>query len=424
MTEPMGRVRVGALVAVVVCLCLVALLVVDRARAGEEKVQLHEPAVEGTAVRLTGVAPPGASVQLMEQSKGRWLLVDQRRPEASGDFLFVRPLPSATTSYRVTTEGGERSQVRTVTPPELAPPVAKAPPAPTRGAMPPRNLPPPSTTGPASGITGDTRAQVAPALATAADACGEQPLKPDGTPWACVLADDFEGDTLDRTIWTPLTQPGDKAGSCFVDDPRTVSVSGGTLRLTVQPVSDDLQCPAHDDATRSAYASASVSSFWYWSAQFGRFETRIKVPPASSPGLQEAFWLWPDIRYAYDWPWPSSGEIDVVETYSLHPDLAIPFLHYTYNDNGGPIPGLNTAWDCGTSRGDWHTYTLEWAPGRVEVLVDGRTCLVNNESGQSFHKRFIASFTQMLGVGTNRYDPAVGPDLPATTEVDYIRVWQ
>jgi len=359
MTEPMGRVRVGALVAVVVCLCLVALLVVDRARAGEEKVQLHEPAVEGTAVRLTGVAPPGASVQLMEQSKGRWLLVDQRRPEASGDFLFVRPLPSATTSYRVTTEGGERSQVRTVTPPELAPPVEKAPPAPTRGAMPPRNLPPPSTTGPASGITGDARAQVAPALATAApDACGEQLLKPDGTPWSCVLADDFEGETLDRTIWTPLTQPGDKAGSCFVDDPRTVEVSGGTLHLTVQPVSDDLQPGAR---RRDAFG-----------VRLGLGQL-VLVPERAVRPLRD-----PDQDAPCQQP-RSSGGVLVVARPPLRVRLAIPFLHYNFNDNGGPIPGLNTAWDCGTSRGDWHTYTLEWAPGRVEVLVDGRTCLVNAE---------------------------------------------
>ena len=36
---------------------------------------------------------------------------------------------------------------------------------------------------------------------------------------------------------------------------------------------------------------------------------------------------------------------------------------------------------------------------------------------------FIVSLTQALGVGTNAFDPSTTP-LPATTQIDYVRVWK
>jgi len=271
------------------------------------------------------------------------------------------------------------------------------------------------------GVAGlGTTAAAAPPTKT--DACGQRIAKSTGGFWSCVLAEPFDGSSLNAKYWTALTQPGAVGGACNVDDPRTVRVAGGTLQLTVRPVGDGLVCPAHADGTRSSYASGSVSTYRRWSQQYGRFEARVKVHPTDQPGLQEAFWLWPDERYTSVASYPASGEIDIVETYSQYPGLAIPFLHYGSADNGGPMPGLNTAWDCATTRGEFHTYGLEWTADRLEVFVDGRSCLVNTSGASSFRKRFIVSFTQMLGTGANAYTDAV--PLPATMEVDYLKVWR
>jgi hypothetical protein len=40
-----------------------------------------------------------------------------------------------------------------------------------------------------------------------------------------------------------------------------------------------------------------------------------------------------------------------------------------------------------------------------------------------FDQPFFILLTQALGVGTNQFDPATTP-LPATTSVDYVRVWK
>jgi hypothetical protein len=42
---------------------------------------------------------------------------------------------------------------------------------------------------------------------------------------------------------------------------------------------------------------------------------------------------------------------------------------------------------------------------------------------QTFDQPFMVALTQALGVGDNAFDPSTTP-LPATTEVDRVRVWK
>lgn len=258
------------------------------------------------------------------------------------------------------------------------------------------------------------------------DACGTRIAKADGGWWSCTLAENFSGTTLNRKLWTPVKNKGSAEQACMLDDPRTVAVRDGALHLTVRPVDETLVCPPRADGTSSAYASGSVSTFYQFSQQYGRFEARIKSQATASRGLQEAFWLWPDVRYTRLLPWPQSGEIDIAEMYSQYPDIAVPFLHYGVDDNGGPVPGLNTAWDCLAPRGEFHTYVLEWTASSLTIYVDGTLCLHNTDGAASFQKRFIICLTQLLGIKGNAYVGATGEvaALPATMEVDYVKVWR
>jgi beta-glucanase (GH16 family) len=257
------------------------------------------------------------------------------------------------------------------------------------------------------------------------DACGRRPVKDDGaTYWSCTLADEFDGTALDRTVWRPQTgfaSGSDTGRPCYVDDPSVVSVHDGALHLSVRPVAQPPACPGMQEEP-TAHIAGMVSTYRLFSQQYGRFEARIKNTATRVAGLQESFWLWPDDRSGGKQLWPASGEIDVSETYSDHPDLAIPFLHYSWNDNGGPRPGLNTAWGCTATRGRFNTYTLEWTPTRLRILVNGKTCLVNTSGDPAFQKPYIVSLTQMLGAATNAYDGRA--PLPATMLVDYVRVWK
>ncbi len=253
------------------------------------------------------------------------------------------------------------------------------------------------------------------------DPCGAKLARPGGGLWTCTMADHFSGRVLDAQRWTPVT-PAGEADLCMLNSPRTIALASGKLRLSAIKTDATARCPLRADGTRATYAGGWVSSHYRFGQQYGRFEARIKVAAARVPGLHEAFWLWPDVRYGADSPWPASGEIDIMETFSAHPTIAIPYLHYGADDNGGPVPGLNTAWTCKAPRGSWHTYVLEWTATQLTIKVDGRVCLVNTAGASSFRKPFIINFTQFLGGAGNPFTGTVR--LPATMEVDYVKVWR
>lgn len=368
----MRRGALGGLVAA--CLLMAGLMVIGPPPAVAATVTLAAPQIGGGEVRLTGtVARPQGRVALQQRSGGAWLTVARRRAGARGGFTFVRIIPRTDTWFRVAS-GRQVSRQRLV-----------------RGH----------------------------------DRCGVRPRRPDGSLWDCSFVDGFGGTTLDRAKWTPLVQPGKgTVKACNLDDPRTVDVRDGQLRLTVRRSGNGLVCPLESTLQRTAqFASASVSTYRSFDQRYGRFEARIRPHPTSYPGVQEAFWLWPawDLDHVLDL-WPAAGEIDIAESYSHLSHLAIPFLHYGEDDNGGPVPGLNTAWHCAASRGEFNTYTLSWTAEQLTVVVNGQRCLVNTKGAASFRKRFFVNLTQLIGLEANAYDGRA--PLPATMQVDYVKVWR
>jgi beta-glucanase (GH16 family) len=347
---------------------------------GKRRITMAPPVAAGAgAVLLTGrVSSSDARVVLQRSADGRWVRVRTVAVRQHGYQTTVRARPR-TQRFRVKA-GGSVSQVRVVRPSR---------PTPTQ------------------------------------DACGKRPRKPGGSRWSCTFVDDFDGVALNRSRWAPHTTfvTGDEGGSyaCHRDHPDNFSVARGTLRLTLRRHDEPVACgdPSH---APSRFTSGMVSTYHRFSQRYGRFEARIKVTATTERGLQEAFWMWPDQREGPPLRWPSSGEIDIAETYSQHPDLAIPFLHYSWNDNGGPQPGLNTAWDCPAKRGVFNTYTLEWSATRIEIFVNGRSCLVNTSGDTAFQRKYILALTQALGVKRNRYQ--VNTPMPATMTIDYVRAWR
>ncbi len=248
--------------------------------------------------------------------------------------------------------------------------------------------------------------------------------------WRCTFSDDFNGTTLDSSKWVP--QRTDYSGytsgptACFVDSPNNISVSDGTLKLTARKEDAPFTCADGTPASfRTQYTSGMVSTYGRFSQAYGRFEVRAKISSASVPGLHTAFWLWPDDTSKYG-GWPQSGEIDFAELYSEYSDRAIPYIHY---NPATPDPNVS-AYNCVIGNpADFHTYAVEWTTTQIKVIYDGRTCLVDNWNPAAplskpapFDQPFMLALTQALGVASNQFDPATTP-LPATTTVDYVRVW-
>ncbi|MCW2570413.1 MAG: glycoside hydrolase family 16 protein, partial [Frankiales bacterium] len=231
---------------------------------------------------------------------------------------------------------------------------------------------------------------VSPA-AVATDACGTVLKKADGSAWSCSFVDQFNGTTLDRSVWTPQTafaMGTQAAHTCYADDPSNVNVSGGSLNLSVRKVAIPAACAFGGLSGPTNYVSGGVMSYRTFSQQYGRYEARIKNTATKYPGLHEAFWLWPDDRVPSTTVWPYAGEMDISETYSSYPTLSIPFLHYS-SDAFGNLVGTNTAWNCYAPRGVWNTYALQWSPTKVQIFVNGKSCLTNTSGNSAFLKPYI-----------------------------------
>jgi hypothetical protein len=383
---------------------LATLWVTPSADAVRVRVTMNEPRmVAADAAELSGRVR-GRDVVLVQryaETRERWVDVRRTRANSEGRYRTTVTATEARRYYRAVA-GGRSSAVRVV----VGEPVLEAeePEEPTEPETP-------------------TEPEEPTEPETPTDACGARPAKDDGGLWACTLAENFSGTTLNRTLWKSAsgflggTAP---ARPCYVDDPSVISVQDGTLRLSARAVAEPIKCPG-TNAEPTGYIAGGVNTYRLFSQQYGRFEARFKSTATREVGLHEAFWLWPDDRYNTAL-WPAAGEIDIAETYSQYPDLSVPFLHYTWNDNGGPKPGVNTAWNCAAKRGEYNTYTLEWTATRLEILVNGKTCLVNTSGDPAFQKPYIVALTQLMGTGPNMYDGKA--PMPATMTVDYVKVWR
>jgi beta-glucanase (GH16 family) len=271
----------------------------------------------------------------------------------------------------------------------------------------------------------------APAGATDADSpsCGPTLYKSSGEAWECTFDDEFSGTALDTTKWTPMVtaRGGYHNGpECYVDDPDNISESDGTLNLTAREVSERFYCRKNAiSGWNTTYTAGSVTTGSHFSQTYGRFEVRAKLPGAVVQGLQTSFWLWPVNATKYGPLWPQSGEIDIAEIYTKYPTLAIPYIHYV-----SVLPDPNvTNNDFAIDPNEFHDYVAEWTPSSITIQIDGSTVLVDNWhpvgaiKPAPFNQPFMVQLTQALGIRGNAFDARTTP-LPATTQIDYVRVWK
>jgi beta-glucanase (GH16 family) len=264
--------------------------------------------------------------------------------------------------------------------------------------------------------------------------CGDSaPRKANGVAWQCTFDDEFNGRSLDRKYWVPMETEKSKFTSgtltkyaCALDSPQTIAVRDGALDLSLVDLGEKRDCGHYKS---SQYAYGQVMQYQTFSQAYGKYEVRAKIPDLQVPGSQQSFWLWPEAN-TYG-PWPASGEIDFAEMYSSQPGLDKPFLHYLPGESPDGTDQNVTHADCPINVGEYNTYGLEWEPGKLTLLLNGKVCFVNQYSSviagggspAPFDQPFYLLLNQAMGTVGNDYDPDQVPDR-LTTQIDYVRVWK
>jgi beta-glucanase (GH16 family) len=92
---------------------------------------------------------------------------------------------------------------------------------------------------------------------------------------------------------------------------------------------------------------------------YGRYSVRFRSD--ALPGYKTAWLLWPDSER-----WPADGEIDFPEGGLGRTDTINAFAHHASSGGG------QDAFSTRTTFAGWHTVTVEWVPGKVTFILDGK----------------------------------------------------
>ncbi|WP_339875798.1 glycoside hydrolase family 16 protein [uncultured Algoriphagus sp.] len=177
------------------------------------------------------------------------------------------------------------------------------------------------------------------------------------------------------------------------------------------------------------YTSASINTRGNYEFQYGIMEVRAKIDTAL--GMWPAIWTLGITK-----PWPSNGEIDLMEYYRVNGEATI-LANAAWADEGQ----YNAKWDDAKipftnflkKDPDWpskfHLWRMEWTENSIKLFLDNELLnevdlarTVNPDGFNPFHQPHYILLNLAIG-GNNGGDPTLST-FPGKYVVDYVRVYQ
>jgi beta-glucanase (GH16 family) len=163
---------------------------------------------------------------------------------------------------------------------------------------------------------------------------------------------------------------------------------------------------------------AKVKEGW----TYGYIEASIKLPKGK--GTWPAFWMMP-VNFT---SWPADGEIDIMEEVGGHANYVSSSLHANAHVHTQGTQVTHEMY-CDGAEDDFHTYAILWTHDNITTYVDGKVQLSYDNRGLGrddwpYDDPFYVILNLAWGGdwgGTYGIDESA---LPATMEVDYVRVFQ
>ncbi len=191
-------------------------------------------------------------------------------------------------------------------------------------------------------------------------ACEPAPLpidRPVGAPSGSrlVFHSSFDGASLDRTAWRSGLPWYPESGGVGADHselqwyrPLQARIRDGAVHLVAERASAVRGPNGGKRFVSGMLTTASRFEFRYGFVQF-----RARVP--AGRGLWPALWLLPADE-------TNPPEIDALEAVGQDPTTAHMHYHGRVGTFGKTVPNVSRS---------WHTYAVNWQPGRITYFIDG-----------------------------------------------------
>ena len=184
------------------------------------------------------------------------------------------------------------------------------------------------------------------------------------------------------------------------------------------------------------YTSGRISTQNKHDFTYGRFEARARVPEGK--GYLPAFWLMATDESEYG-QWPQCGEVDIMEVMGQETNKSYHTIHYGYDSGSGHRENQGTlVLEDGDFSTDYHTYILDWEPGKLTWYVDDKEVYStsdwytgkDDDSQLTYpapfdHNMYVILNLAVGGSWVTYPDQAVVDDMANQSyDIDYVRVYQ
>lgn len=249
----------------------------------------------------------------------------------------------------------------------------------------------------------------------------EEPV--DSNAWDMVFEEDFNGDLSRWELWN---------GGAFNNEiqmytPQRVATKDGILTISTQRQDVTGPTTPYDPAPKEfEYVSARIES----KELFGpttmegnteiRMIARIKLP--SGHGMWPAFWSFGD-------PWPTQGEIDILEARGGEPDRFQSNLFYGEDVNININTGNERVHILGEDlTQDYHDYEMIWSATSIQILFDGELLHTYEANSNNNIDRFLNKNQRVVlntAVGGDFFTDNISSNYAdsAAMDVDWVRVF-
>lgn len=254
------------------------------------------------------------------------------------------------------------------------------------------------------------------------------------TGWNLVWSDEFEGTSLNQSVWNYDIGTGDWGWGngeiqYYTNKSDNISVSDGMLKITAKK----------ESYNGSSYTSGRINSMGKKAFKYGKMEARIRVEGGNQNGVWPAFWMMGN-NMATGTNWPYCGELDIMEHANgrnyvegtLHWNTGGPNATYNHVFWGSYSNGNYYYFSDNTNNGitAWHTYGVIWDEQKIQWYVDDNiylTAYITDDNAYAFQKEQFFLLNLALGGTGTGYTGNTTVDSnfsSATMYVDYVRAYQ